>query len=379
MAIAGLLARRRAGAEARCPGARSGWLRSRRALPARRPGGRLRLRQRAPPPRGRAGLLPDLAPAGHERRLDGFSEGGGYERREWWSDEGWAWKEEYDIGHHPASATGDPEAAVCHVSWFEADAFARAHGARLPTEAGVGEGGGQLGPGRGAALAGIGPVWEWTSSHFLPYPGFRAYPYREYSEVFFGEDYRVLRGGSWATHPRVATRTFRNWDLPQRRQIFAGLRLAREALLMAAARPGPRRGRRSGSTRTSTAARSARSPTTSSTGSPAPSRSCPQALLRRPRRRAVRPDLRAARVLPDPRRAGDPRGAPPASWREITGAVELVELGSGHGGEDARAARRAARGRHARRYVPFDVTESDGARMRPGADRTSTPACGCTA
>jgi iron(II)-dependent oxidoreductase len=71
-------------------------------------------------------------------------------------------------------------------------------------------------------------VWEWTSSHFLPYPGFSAYPYREYSEVFFGNTYRVLRGGSWATHPRVATTTFRNWDLPIRRQIFAGLRLARE-------------------------------------------------------------------------------------------------------------------------------------------------------
>ncbi len=60
-----------------------------------------------------------------------------------------------------------------------------------------------------------------------PTPGFDAYPYPEYSEVFFGPDYRVLRGGSWATHPRVASPTFRNWDLPQRRQIFAGLRLAR--------------------------------------------------------------------------------------------------------------------------------------------------------
>jgi iron(II)-dependent oxidoreductase len=46
--------------------------------------------------------------------------------------------------------------------------------------------------------------------------------------VFFGEDYRVLRGSSWATHPRVASLTFRNWDLPERRQIFAGLRLARD-------------------------------------------------------------------------------------------------------------------------------------------------------
>ena len=68
--------------------------------------------------------------------------------------------------------------------------------------------------------------------HFDGYPGFSAYPYREYSEVFFGEDYRVLRGGSWATHPRVATLTFRNWDLPQRRQIFAGVRLARDGASM---------------------------------------------------------------------------------------------------------------------------------------------------
>jgi gamma-glutamyl hercynylcysteine S-oxide synthase len=154
-----------------------------------------------------------------------FSEGGGYERREWWSHEGWAWKEEYDIGHHPAVAAGDPEAPVCHVSWFEADAFARAHDARLPTEqewerAATSEQ-------RAEQLGGVGIVWEWTSSHFLPYPGFRAHPYREYSEVFFGQRYRVLRGGSWATHPRVATPTFRNWDLPERRQIFAGVRLAR--------------------------------------------------------------------------------------------------------------------------------------------------------
>jgi iron(II)-dependent oxidoreductase len=157
-----------------------------------------------------------------------FSEGGGYERREWWSREGWAWKEEFDITHHPAIAAGDPEAPVCHVSWFEADAFARAHDARLPTEA-EWEKAATWGQGNEQGLAGVGRVWEWTSSHFDGYPGFVAHPYREYSQVFFGERYRVLRGSSWATHPRAASITFRNWDLPQRRQIFAGVRLAKEA------------------------------------------------------------------------------------------------------------------------------------------------------
>ena len=59
-------------------------------------------------------------------------------------------------------------------------------------------------------------------------PGFVPFPYREYSEVFFGGGYRVLRGGSWATRARVANPTFRNWDYPQRRQIFSGFRLARD-------------------------------------------------------------------------------------------------------------------------------------------------------
>jgi len=155
-----------------------------------------------------------------------FSEGGGYERREWWSDEGWAWKEEYDITHHPAVAAGHPQAPVCHVSWFEADAFARAHAARLPTEA-EWEKASTSNQDAKARPAALGQVWEWTASYFAGYPGFAPHPYREYSEVFFGEDYRVLRGGSWATHPRVASVTFRNWDRPERRQIFAGVRLAR--------------------------------------------------------------------------------------------------------------------------------------------------------
>ena len=115
-----------------------------------------------------------------------------------------------------------PDMPVCHVSWFEAAEYASASGARLPSEAEWEKAAGS------GLLAGVGQVWEWTASHFGGYPGFVAHPYKEYSEVFFGEDYRVLRGSSWATHPRVASRTFRNWDLPIRRQIFAGVRLARD-------------------------------------------------------------------------------------------------------------------------------------------------------
>ncbi len=209
-----------------------------------------------------------------------FVEGGGYERREWWSAEGWSWKEQYDITRPSAwtedcgaewRLTGleplDPHRPVVHVSWFEADAFARAHGGRLPTEEewekaatwdqgrelvrrypwgdeaplpGVHANLDQLTQGTtraGAYPAGaspdgclgmIGDVWEWTGSVFAGYPGFAPYPYREYSEPFFRAGYRVLRGGSWATRPTVATSTFRNWDHPQRRQIFAGLRIARD-------------------------------------------------------------------------------------------------------------------------------------------------------
>ena len=75
----------------------------------------------------------------------------------------------------------------------------------------------------------VGDVWEWTSSDFRGYPGFVAWPYREYSEVFFGADYKMLRGGSFATDAAACRGTFRNWDYPIRRQIFAGFRCARDA------------------------------------------------------------------------------------------------------------------------------------------------------
>jgi iron(II)-dependent oxidoreductase len=155
----------------------------------------------------------------------------GYERRELWSRPGWAWLLEQGQTHHPSIARSHPQAPACHVSWFEAEAFANASSARLPSEAewekaATWEGGTAT---RGAALQGVGRVWEWTRSAFGGYPGFVAHPYREYSEVFFGDAYRVLRGGSWATDERVRSPHFRNWDLPQRRQIFAGVRLARDA------------------------------------------------------------------------------------------------------------------------------------------------------
>ncbi|MBS1886786.1 MAG: SUMF1/EgtB/PvdO family nonheme iron enzyme [Actinobacteria bacterium] len=114
----------------------------------------------------------------------------------------------------------DPARPVVHVSFEEAEAFARWAGGRLPTEF-------EWEAAR-PRLEGVGAVWEWTSSDFLAYPGFEAFPYEEYSKVFFGDAYKVLRGASWATHPRVARPSFRNWDLPQRRQIFAGIRLAKE-------------------------------------------------------------------------------------------------------------------------------------------------------
>jgi len=114
----------------------------------------------------------------------------------------------------------EPDHPVVHVSLEQADAYARWAGKRLPTELEW--------EAAHRELDATGQVWEWTRSDFRAYPGFEAFPYREYSEVFFGDEYKVLRGSSWATHRRVARPTFRNWDLPQRRQIFSGLRCARD-------------------------------------------------------------------------------------------------------------------------------------------------------
>lgn len=188
-----------------------------------------------------------------------FIADGGYRNASCWSEQGWGWRcgeqaiaplywaetpdgwQRTRFGRQEPVAGDEP---VQHISWHEAEAFAAWAGKRLPTElewerAAYAARHGNLGmtaPGplpiadRGGSYAGcmcmLGDVWEWTASHFAPYPGFTAFPYREYSQVFFGDEHRVLRGGSWATDPLVARTSFRNWDLPQRRQIFSGVRLA---------------------------------------------------------------------------------------------------------------------------------------------------------
>jgi iron(II)-dependent oxidoreductase len=180
-----------------------------------------------------------------------FIDDDGYADRRWWSDDGWAWRLEARLEQPEFWEPRWPDAPVQHVCWHEAMAYAAWAGRRLPTEAewefaaaGADPADANLGQRFASPLPAachpgavskwgvrqmLGDVWEWTASDFAPYPGFRTFPYREYSEVFFGPEYKVLRGGSWATHPTAIRTTFRNWDYPIRRQIFAGFRCARDA------------------------------------------------------------------------------------------------------------------------------------------------------
>lgn len=212
-----------------------------------------------------------------------FVEDGGYAREDLWEPEGWRWIQDQEITTPKHWYQPDPHSwwtqrfgfdeplpldhPVVHVCWYEADAFARWAGKRLPTEAewekaaswdpetetkrlfpwgdeppAPGDARADLdqlafgttpagaypaGASPYGALDMVGNVWEWTASDFTAYPGFEPFPYREYSEVFLDEGYPVLRGGSWATRPAAVRNTFRNWDLPVRRQLFVGFRCAR--------------------------------------------------------------------------------------------------------------------------------------------------------
>jgi iron(II)-dependent oxidoreductase len=223
----------------------------------------------------------DAAPITNGQYLE-FIDAGGYDDPRWWSERGWQhrqrasltaplhWMKESGVWLYNRFGRVDPvnpDEPVVHVCYFEAEAYAAWAGKRLPTEAewekaarwdpATGRsrrypwGDDPPGPRHanlgqrhltpapvgaypdGASPQGvhqlIGDVWEWTSSGFHGYPGFSAFPYREYSEVFFGGDYRVLRGGSFGTDAAACRGTFRNWDHPIRRQIFSGFRCARDA------------------------------------------------------------------------------------------------------------------------------------------------------
>lgn len=210
-----------------------------------------------------------------------FVEDGGYATEKHWSDAGWAWKQEAglvapaywqrqdgDWHERVMDETGSLErtSPVCHICYWEAEAYASWAGKRLPTETeweaasswDPATGTKRLYPwgddapslehanldaltfrpakvgsyAKGVSPIGcwgmIGDVWEWTATDFSAYPGYETFPYPEYSEVFFGDEYKVLRGGAWATRPGAIRNTFRNWDYPIRRQIFSGVRCARD-------------------------------------------------------------------------------------------------------------------------------------------------------
>ncbi|HET7313079.1 SUMF1/EgtB/PvdO family nonheme iron enzyme [Salinisphaera sp.] len=164
----------------------------------------------------------------------GFMNAGGYDRHEFWDDDGWRWRCRHGIEHpqhwRPAENgwriawRGDPatlaEAPVHGIGWYEARAFARYAQARLPTEheweAAV----------RADKIAAAGQVWEWCDNAFKPYPGFTAFPYDGYSKPWFDGHHYVARGSSRHTEPEIKRAGFRNFYPPTHRHVFAGLRLA---------------------------------------------------------------------------------------------------------------------------------------------------------
>ncbi|WP_018861669.1 SUMF1/EgtB/PvdO family nonheme iron enzyme [Thioalkalivibrio sp. ALJ3] len=166
-----------------------------------------------------------------------FIQEDGYRRPELWSREGWDWRNangiqaplgwlrpgtDIDLQVLPeGTVQRNPNAPVVGVSRFEADAFARWAGARLPHEHEWEHA--QL----EGALRGTGRVWEWCENPFAPYPGFRPFPYDEYSAPWFDGHHYVLRGGSDWSDPLLKRPSMRNFFTPEKRHVFAGVRLAR--------------------------------------------------------------------------------------------------------------------------------------------------------
>jgi ergothioneine biosynthesis protein EgtB len=143
-----------------------------------------------------------------------FIEFGGYQNPDYWTSEGWEWVKSNAITQPLYS--GKDHQPVCGVSWYEADAYARFVGKRLPTEAEWE---------KAAHVQNmLGEVWQWTSTWFDSYLNFENYPYSGYSQNYFDGKHRVLKGGSWATFPWAMRNSFRNWYYPHVREIFSGFR-----------------------------------------------------------------------------------------------------------------------------------------------------------
>ena len=147
----------------------------------------------------------------------------GYQQAKFWTEEGWQWRQTQGIEEPLYWLEGQGNAPVYGVSWYEAQAYANFVGKRLPTEAEWE---------KASYHQDFYPqypqrsVWEWTNSWFAPYPNFEPYPYSGYSQVYFDQQHRVLRGGSWVTRPWALRKTFRNWYHPWVREIFVGFRCA---------------------------------------------------------------------------------------------------------------------------------------------------------
>ncbi len=164
-----------------------------------------------------------------------FADSGGYGQKAWWSEQGWTWLQGRTAPRYlrrgeqgswqlqrwgvwqDLTPTHMSEAAV-HLSAFEAEAWCAWAGRRLPTEAEWHCAAKQLG-----TDFSWGQVWEWTASDFLPFKGFEAHPYLDYSRPWFGQR-RVLRGASVFTQPRMRHLDYRNFFAPSRNDIAAGFR-----------------------------------------------------------------------------------------------------------------------------------------------------------